>query len=60
MTSELDGLLEKLREATDRKDNKAKEKIKEEIRAKSGQIYKLTDEVTEKNKGKLPEGWWEK
>ncbi|MBM4314035.1 MAG: hypothetical protein FJ122_08975 [Deltaproteobacteria bacterium] len=60
MTVELDGLLEKLREATRRKDNDAKEKIKNEIRAKSGQIYKLTDEVTEKNNGRLPEGWWGK
>ena len=60
MVIELDGLMEKLRDATRRKDNDAKEKIKEEIREKSGQIYQLTDEVTKKNKGKLPEGWWEK
>lgn len=60
MTVELEGLLEELREATRRKDNGAKERIKREIRAKSGQIYKLTDEATEKNQGRLPEGWWGK
>jgi hypothetical protein len=30
------------------------------MRKTSAQIYNLTDEVTKKNKGKLPEGWWEK
>ena len=60
MTVELDDLLEKMREAAARKDEAAREKAMEEIRAKSGEIYKLTDEVTKKNKGKLPEGWWEK
>lgn len=60
LTVELDGLLEKLREATRLKDDEAKAKLKEEMRNTSAQIYKLTDEVTEKNKGKLPEGWWEK
>jgi len=60
MTVELDALLEKQREAAGRGDNEAKEKIMEEVRNTSGQIYKLTDEVKEKNKGKLPDGWWEK
>ena len=60
MTVELDALLEKQREAAGRGDNEAKEKIMGEIRNASTQIYKLTDEVKEKNKGKLPDGWWEK
>ena len=60
MTVELDALLEKQREAAGRGDKEAKEKIMEEIRNTSSQIYKLTDEVKEKNKGKLPDGWWEK
>ena len=60
MIVELDGLMEELRAATNRKDNNAKEKIREEIRAKSGQIYQMTDEVTKKNQGKLPDGWWGK
>jgi hypothetical protein len=60
MMVELDALIEELRAATNRKDNDAKDKIREEIRVKSGQIYQLTDEVKKKNQGKLPEGWWEK
>ena len=60
MTVELDALLEKQREAAGRGDNEAKEKIMGEIRNTSTQIYRLTDEVKEKNKGKLPDGWWEK
>lgn len=60
MTVELEGLIEKVKEANRMKDNEAKEKAQEEMRKVSGQIYKLTDEATEKNEGKLPEGWWEK
>lgn len=60
MVAELDDLLAKMRESTAIKDVDAQEKAMEEIREKSGQIYKLTDEVTKKNKGKLPDGWWEK
>ncbi len=60
MTAELDRLLEKQRQATSAGDSNAKEKIKEEIRKISEKIYQLTDEVTQKNKGKLPAGWWDK
>ncbi len=60
MMVELNETTERLREATRQKDEAAKEKAKEEMRKTSAQIYKLTDEVTKKNKGKLPEGWWEK
>lgn len=59
MKAELDEITDRLREATLQKDEAAKEKIKEEMRKTSVQIYDLTDEVTKKNKGKLPEGWWE-
>jgi len=55
MTVELDALLEKQREAAGRGDNEAKEKIMEEVRNTSRQIYRLTDEVNEKNKWKLPD-----
>jgi len=58
MMVELNDITERLREATLKKDEAAKEKIKEEMRKSSTQIYDLTDEVTKKNKGKLPEGWW--
>ena len=60
MTVELERLIEKVKEANRMKDNKAKEKAQEEMRKASGQIYKLTDEATGKNEGKLPEGWWGK
>jgi hypothetical protein len=60
MMVELDSLMDELRAATSSKDKEAKEKIREKIREKSGQIYQLTDEVTKKNQGKLPEGWWGK
>ena len=60
MTAELDDLLLKQREAAARGDNEAKEKTLQEIRNISGEIYKLTDEVKEKNKGQLPNGWWDK
>ena len=58
MTAELDQISERLREATRRQDQAAKTRALEEMRNKSAQIYDLTDEVTEKNKGKLPDGWW--
>jgi vacuolar-type H+-ATPase subunit H len=60
MTVELEGLIEKVKEANSLKDNEAKQKAQEEMRKVSSEIYKLTDEVTEKNEGKLPEGWWGK
>jgi hypothetical protein len=59
LMTELDDFTEKLREATLRKDEAAKERYKEEMRKVSGQIYGVTDDVTKKNKGKLPDGWWE-
>ncbi len=57
---ELDGLLEQQRQTAGSADEDAKGKIREGIVNVSTQIYKLTDEVTEKNKGKLPDGWWGK
>jgi hypothetical protein len=58
MTVKLDGLLEQDRQAAGKADENTRRKIREGIADVSKQIYKLTDEVTEKNKGKLPEGWW--
>ncbi|MDO8785129.1 MAG: hypothetical protein Q7J12_02830 [Syntrophales bacterium] len=60
LTVELEDLLNKRREAGQRKDKEAKEKLTEEITKTSSEIYGITDEVTAKNKGKLPEGWWVK
>jgi hypothetical protein len=58
MTAELDRISANLREATRRKDQEGKTQALEEMRQKSAQIYDLTDEVTKKNKGRLPDGWW--
>lgn len=57
---ELENLLDKRREAGQRKDKESREKLTEEIKKTSAEIYGITDEVTAKNKGKLPEGWWKK
>ncbi|MBW2558496.1 MAG: hypothetical protein JRD69_06665 [Deltaproteobacteria bacterium] len=56
----LDESLERIREATRNKDPKSKEKARDEMKKISAEIYALTDELKEKNKGELPEGWWEK
>ena len=60
LTAELDESLERLREATRNKDQEAKNKAWDEMTKISGRIYDLTDELKEKNNGKLPQGWWEK
>jgi len=54
----MDTSLKQLKVATRNKDKEAKEKAREEISKVSGEIYKLTDEVKEKNNGELPENWW--
>jgi hypothetical protein len=59
LKAELDRTLDRLREATKDRDPEAKKKAREEMRKISSQIYDLTDELKEKNTGKLPEGWWE-
>jgi len=59
LTAELADSLERLREATRNKDPEAKNKSRDEMRKISAKIYDLTDELKEKNNGKLPEGWWE-
>ncbi|NVL90372.1 MAG: hypothetical protein HWN69_05165 [Desulfobacterales bacterium] len=59
LTAELDRALERLREATQNKDPKAKKKAREDMRKASGRIYDLTDELKEKNNGVLPNDWWE-
>jgi hypothetical protein len=60
LTAELDESLERLREATRNKDPEAKNKARDKMRKISTKIYNLTDELKEKNNGKLPEGWWKK
>ena len=60
MKAKLDRTLDKLREATKNKDPEAKKNATDEMRKISAEIYDLTDELKKKNKGELPEGWWEK
>lgn len=60
LTVELNDLLEKRRQAKAVKDMEASKRITEEILNTSSEVYRITDEVKAKNKGKLPEGWWER
>ena len=48
-----------MRKATASKDEYAKEAAIEENRSFSAEMWKLTDELKAKNKGKLPDDWWE-
>lgn len=57
MRVELDGYLEKLRQAAATGDDDAKTKIKVEMIKVHKQLDNLTDEVKGKNKGRLPDGW---
>jgi len=58
LESELDRTLERFREATSRRDLEAKDREKKEMRRLTGEIYALTEEVKQKNEGKIPGGWW--
>lgn len=58
LAAELDRTLERLREATSRRDAEAKKREQNEMRRLSAEIYALTDEVKEKNNGEVPDGWW--
>jgi hypothetical protein len=60
LTLELEELLNKRRDALERKDKEAYERLTERITNTSSEIYKITGEATAKNKGKLPEGWWKR
>ncbi|MHB8907500.1 MAG: hypothetical protein ACYDAA_01300 [Syntrophales bacterium] len=57
MKAQMEGYLEKLREAAATGDNDAKTKIKEEMLKISQERDKLTEEVKGKNRGRLPDGW---
>ena len=49
--------VERYREASGTHNNEEKIKIQREITAWSKKIFDLTDEVKQKNQGRLPEGW---
>jgi len=54
---QIDGALEKYREALSSQDGANQERLQQEITALSKQVFDLTDEVKRQNKGQLPEGW---
>lgn len=58
LAAELERALERLREATSRRDPEAKEREQREMRRLTAEINTLTEEVKLKNNGKVPEGWW--
>lgn len=60
LTVELNDLLEKRRQAKAMKDMEASKRLTEEILNTSSEVYRITDEVKEKNKGRLPDGWWDR
>jgi len=60
MTTELDVLAEKMREAGRAGNEAEKEKLRMQLRSMGTEIYQLTDEVQQQNEGKLPGGWWDR
>jgi len=59
LKAELDSTLERIRTAEKNKDIDAERKARAAFRQISNEIYKLTDELKEKNNGELPADWWE-
>ncbi len=59
LTAGLEDLLEQRRQAG-HKDEEGRQELTDKILKVSAEVYGITDEVTAKNKGKLPEGWWNK
>jgi len=57
LKSQLDTALERYREASSAHNREEKAKFQAEITAWSKQIFDLTDEVKQRNQGRLPEGW---
>ena len=59
LKSKLAEAMERVRVATRNKDLEAKKKAKQDMRKYAGEIYRLKDELTEKNKGVVPDQWWQ-
>ncbi len=57
LTDELARAIENVRKAVSGREPEAKKRAEGEMRRLSGEITALTEEVKEKNDGKLPEGW---
>jgi len=58
LVAETDRAVDRLREATRNRDAEAKKREREKLKEIHNEIYALTEEVKEKNRGKIPEGWW--
>lgn len=56
---DLNKTLARIKKANMNKDTDAKDEATEENRRLSTEMWKLTDELKEKNNGKLPADWWE-
>ena len=59
LKADINKTLTRMRKATASKDQIAKDDAAEENRRISAEMWKLTDELKAKNKGKLPDDWWE-
>ncbi len=59
LKAEINKTLTRMRKATASKDQIAKDDATEENRRISAEMWKLTDELKAKNKGRLPDDWWE-
>ena len=59
LEAELKRALDRVREADRNNDSQARDKAREDAKRISAKMYDLTDELIKKNKGKMPEGWWE-
>jgi len=58
LKADINKTLTRMRKATASKDQIAKDDAAEENRRISAEMWKLTDELKAKNKGKLPDDWW--
>ncbi|KAF0157565.1 MAG: Uncharacterized protein FD159_1379 [Syntrophaceae bacterium] len=59
LKADINKTLTRMRKATASKDQIAMDGAIEENRRISAEMWKLTDELKAKNKGKLPDDWWE-
>jgi hypothetical protein len=57
LKAQLDGAVERYRDVSSAQSPEEKATIQREITAWSKQLFDLRDEVTQKNQGRLPEGW---
>jgi len=59
LKAEVNKTLTRIRKATINKDLEAKDEATADNRRISAEMWKLTEELKEKNNGKLPADWWE-